>query len=287
MQVPSLLLAASALFASHAVADDTYTITEPASGAVIASTQPAVIAWTSSDKANKLSFYLETADSKTHLYTIASDIYDSGSISWQPPANLTPAADYVIALLADGSDSEVYSSQFSITNTANNASSTFSPAAGQSVPAGSTIIIQWPFDNSVADVSISLMEGASTSSLKNISSVATGIANLGNVAYVVPGNTVSGSDYVFAIQDASGKASTIYTPKFTIVGTTSSSASPTTTGKATGTATTKATGTASGGSTGTTTSSSPSSTSSKSAASREAGSAVVGLFAAAVAYLAM
>ncbi|CAK7233557.1 hypothetical protein SCUCBS95973_008634 [Sporothrix curviconia] len=269
MQIPSLLLA-SALFASRAVAADSYTITEPASGAVVSSTQPAVIAWTSSDNANKLSFYLETASSKTHLYTIASHIYDSGSISWQPPANLTPAADYVIALVADGSSSEIYSAQFSITNTAANASSTFSPAAGQAVKAGSTIIIQWPLDSSVADVSISLMKGASTASLKNVSSVATGIANLGNVAYVVPGNTVSGADYVFAIQDAAGKASTVYTPQFSIVGTTASSsaASPTESGKATGTST----------------SSSPSATSSKSAAAREAGSAAVGVVAAVAAY---
>ncbi|CAK7244981.1 MAG: hypothetical protein STHCBS139747_006547 [Sporothrix thermara] len=291
MQISSLLIAASGLFASRDVA---YTVTEPAAGAVIYSSEASVIAWTSSDKADKLSFYLETADSKTHLYTIASNIYDSGSISWQPPSNLTPAADYVIALVADGSDSEVYSSQFSITNTAANASSTFSPTAGQSVQAGSTIIIQWPFNSSVVDVSISLMQGASTSSLKNVSSVATGIANFGNVAYVIPANAVSGSDYVFAIQDTSGASDTVYTPQFTIVGTSSSSsssaspaASSTSAGTATGTSAGKATDTASSDSTGTASSSSPSSSSSKSAGSREAGSAVAGVFAAVVACLAM
>lgn len=290
MQPATLLLAAAALFASShvpiAAADDiTYAITQPATGDVVSTSEPSVIKWTSTSTAKKVSFFLEAAGSSKNLFTIATNLFDSGSIAWQPPSNITPATDYVIVLQPEGSTSQFLSAQFTITDSTVSNNSTFSPTAGQKIHAGVTIVVLWPVDSSVTNVSVFLMQGASTASLTSIDTVATDITNHGNVAYVIPDATASGDDYVFAIQDLANSTNTVYTPQFTIVGsnssTTTGTATATTTGTATGSA---ASSTGTGASTTSSSSASASGTSKSAAAGREtAQGMLVGVLAAALA----
>ncbi|PYI03431.1 hypothetical protein BO78DRAFT_194137 [Aspergillus sclerotiicarbonarius CBS 121057] len=236
-----------------------YSIVEPTQGAVVSIGSATVIEWnTTGSSSAKVSFFLETTTNSTDLFTIASNISNSGSISWSPPSSITTGTDYIVVLQPSSSDddsTEYKSDAFTIS--ASNASTTYYPAEGEEVKTGETTIITWKVDSNITNVSIYLMEGSGTSDLKNITTITTDIGNSGDVACVLSSSVASGDDYKFAIVDTKDPSSVKYSDTFTVVNDSSDKAS-------------------SGGPSGTTTSSSSKSTSSSGSGETETSTSTSG-----------
>lgn len=212
----------SSLWVLANAADSDYTITEPTTGTTVSINQASVVQWnTSESNTQKVSLYLETKNDSKNLFTIASDISNSGSISWSPPAGTSPGSDYVVALQPKDSQNIYYSSTFTISSS--NSSSTYYPTDGEKITAGDTTIVTWKVESNVTRVSIYLMEGSDVSDLKNVSTVSNDIANSGSVGYIIPTSVSAGTDYKFAIIDSDDNSNVVYSSTFTIVNDSSSS----------------------------------------------------------------
>ncbi|KAK7202431.1 hypothetical protein BZA70DRAFT_286158 [Myxozyma melibiosi] len=205
-------------FAAAAKSSSGYTFTAPLDGDVVTVGQSSVISWNSSSSSTSLiSFYLEkSGDEDTVLYTIASDIENSGAITWRVPSNVSTGDDYVIALVPEEDETDIYYTDvFSVSNSSS--STTYYPTEGEEYDAGSTMVITWKVDSDVSDVSVYLMQGKSTDSLQNISTVATSIENTGSIGYVIPSGTANGDDYYFAIVSSDDPDTVIYSDGFSII----------------------------------------------------------------------
>ncbi|GLB07659.1 hypothetical protein AtubIFM57258_003008 [Aspergillus tubingensis] len=222
----TLLLTALTLSSTltTATTTPTYSITEPTSGAIISLNTATVISWnTTEPSTSKLSIHLsKTTNETTNLYTIASNISNSGSISWSPPSRVGTGSDYIVVL--EPSSSETYTSSPFTISSSTNASTTYYPTEGEIVKTGQTTIITWEVERNVSEVSIYLMEGelssngtANGSGLKNVTTITTDIANSGDVACVLPGSVKSGDDYRFAIVDVKDVGRVKYSAVFEVV----------------------------------------------------------------------
>ncbi|OJZ85247.1 hypothetical protein ASPFODRAFT_47775 [Aspergillus luchuensis CBS 106.47] len=224
----SLLLTALTLSSTltAATTTPTYSITEPTSGAIISLNTATVISWnTTEPSTSKLSIHLsKTTNETTNLYTIASNISNSGSISWSPPSRVGTGSDYIV-VLEPSSSSETYTSSPFTISSSTNASTTYYPTQGEIVKTGQTTIITWEVERNVSEVSIYLMEGklnngngtANGSGLKNVTTITTDIANSGDVACVLPESVKSGDDYRFAIVDVKDEGRVKYSAVFEVV----------------------------------------------------------------------
>ncbi|GAQ45723.1 hypothetical protein AKAW_05745 [Aspergillus niger] len=253
----SLLLTALTLSSTltAATTTPTYSITEPTSGAIISLNTATVISWnTTEPSTSKLSIHLsKTTNETTNLYTIASNISNSGSISWSPPSRVGTGSDYIV-VLEPSSSSETYTSSPFTISSSTNASTTYYPTEGEVVKTGQTTIITWEVERNVSEVSIYLMEGelnnnGTANGLKNVSTITTDIANSGDVACVLPGSVKSGDDYRFAIVDVKDKARVKYSAVFEVVnsGDDSSSGSSSGIGDGSGSGTSDSSGSSSSG----------------------------------------
>ncbi|PWY75796.1 hypothetical protein BO83DRAFT_463519 [Aspergillus eucalypticola CBS 122712] len=206
----------------------TYSITEPTSGAIISLNTATVISWnTTEPSTSKLSIHLsKTTNETTNFYTIATNISNSGSISWSPPSRVGTGSDYIVVLEpSSSSSSETYTSSPFTISSSTNASTTYYPTEGEVVKTGQTTIITWEVERNVSEVSIYLMEGelkngngtADGSGLKNVTTITTDIANSGDVACVLPGSVKSGDDYRFAIVDVKDEGRVKYSAVFEVV----------------------------------------------------------------------
>ncbi|RAH59120.1 hypothetical protein BO85DRAFT_476781 [Aspergillus piperis CBS 112811] len=224
----SLLLTALTLSSTltAATTTPTYSITEPTSGAIVSLNTATVISWnTTAPSTSKLSIHLsKTTNETTNLYTIATNISNSGSISWSPPSRVGTGSDYIV-VLEPSSSSETYTSSPFTISSSTNASTTYYPTEGEVVKTGQTTIITWEVERNVSEVSIYLMEGelkngngtANGSGLKNVTTITTDIANSGDVACVLPGSVKSGDDYRFAIVDVKDEGRVKYSAVFEVV----------------------------------------------------------------------
>ncbi|GFN11696.1 hypothetical protein AtubIFM54640_009368 [Aspergillus tubingensis] len=222
----SLTLTSATTTSSSSSTTPTYSITEPTSGAIISLNTATVISWnTTEPSTSKLSIHLsKTTNETTNLYTIASNISNSGSISWSPPSRIGTGSDYIVVLEPSSSYEEYTSSPFTISSSTN-ASTTYYPTEGEVVKTGQTTIITWEVERNVSEVSIYLMEGelnngngtANGTGLKNVTTITTDIANSGDVACVLPESVKSGDDYRFAIVDVKDKARVKYSAVFEVV----------------------------------------------------------------------
>lgn len=243
---PTSLLKALLLTTAANAATPAYSIVEPTQGAIVSLGTATVIEWnTTEPSSDKVSFFLETTTNSTSLFTIASNISNSGSISWSPPSSITTGTDYIVVLQPSSSDSTEYKSS-AFTISASNASTTYYPTEGEEVKTGETTIITWKVDSNVTNVSIYLMEGSGTSDLKNITTITTDIANSGDVACILASSVKSGDDYKFAIVDTKDPSSVKYSETFTVVNESgnkgSSSGSDSASGSATSTESSSSTG---------------------------------------------
>ncbi|GLA02485.1 hypothetical protein AnigIFM60653_001957 [Aspergillus niger] len=226
----SLLLAALTLSSTltlttaTSASTPTYSITEPTSGAIISLNTATVISWnTTAPSTSKLSIHLSKATNDTNLYTIASNISNSGSISWSPPSRVGTGSDYIVVLEPSDSSESYKSDAFTISSSTN-ASTTYYPTQGEVVKTGQTTIITWEVERNVSEVSIYLMEGTlngngtgNGTGLKNVTTITTDIANSGDVACVLPGSVKSGDDYRFAIVDVKDAGRVKYSAFFEVV----------------------------------------------------------------------
>ncbi|OJI80322.1 hypothetical protein ASPTUDRAFT_47437 [Aspergillus tubingensis CBS 134.48] len=225
LTLSSTLTLTTATTTSSSSTTPTYSITEPTSGAIISLNTATVISWnTTAPSTSKLSIHLsKTTNETTNLYTIASNISNSGSISWSPPSRVGTGSDYIV-VLEPSSSSETYTSSPFTISSSTNASTTYYPTEGEVVKTGQTTIITWEVERNVSEVSIYLMEGelnnngtANGTGLKNVTTITTDIANSGDVACVLPGSVKSGDDYRFAIVDVKDKARVKYSAVFEVV----------------------------------------------------------------------
>ncbi|GLA18865.1 hypothetical protein AnigIFM62618_006521 [Aspergillus niger] len=226
----SLLLAALTLSSTltlttaTSTSTPTYSITEPTSGAIISLNTATVISWnTTAPSTSKLSIHLSKTTNDTNLYTIASNISNSGSISWSPPSRVGTGPDYIVVLEPSDSSESYKSDAFTISSSTN-ASTTYYPTQGEVVKTGQTTIITWEVERNVSEVSIYLMEGTlngngtgNGTGLKNVTTITTDIANSGDVACVLPGSVKSGDDYRFAIVDVKDAGRVKYSAVFEVV----------------------------------------------------------------------
>ncbi|PYH28652.1 uncharacterized protein BO87DRAFT_420218 [Aspergillus neoniger CBS 115656] len=255
----TLLLTALTLSSTltAATTTPTYSITEPTSGAIISLNTATVISWnTTAPSTSKLSIHLsKTTNETTNLYTIASNISNSGSISWSPPSRVGTGSDYIV-VLEPSSSSETYTSSPFTISSSTNASTTYYPTQGEVVKTGQTTIITWEVERNVSEVSIYLMEGglnnngtANGTGLKNVTTITTDIANSGDVACVLPGSVKSGDDYRFAIVDVKDVGRVKYSAVFEVVnsGDDSSSGSSSGIGDGSGSGTSDSSGSSSSG----------------------------------------
>ncbi|PWY90424.1 hypothetical protein BO94DRAFT_623206 [Aspergillus sclerotioniger CBS 115572] len=251
---PTSLLKALLLTTTANAATPAYSIVEPTQGAIVSLGTATVIKWnTTEPNSDKVSFFLETTTNSTSLFTIASNISNSGSISWAPPSSITTGTNYIVVLQpsSDSDCTEYKSSAFTIS--ASNASTTYYPTEGEEVKTGQTTIITWKVDSNVTNVSIYLMEGSGTSDLTNVTTITTDIANSGDVACILASSVKSGNDYKFAIVDTEDPSSVLYSETFTVVNEGGNKGSS---GSASGSATSTSSSTASSGSESTSTSTS-------------------------------
>ncbi|KAI2823911.1 hypothetical protein CBS115989_1144 [Aspergillus niger] len=235
----------------------TYSITEPTSGAIISLNTATVISWnTTAPSTSKLSIHLSKTTNDTNLYTIASNISNSGSISWSPPSRVGTGSDYIVVLEPSDSSESYKSDAFTISSSTN-ASTTYYPTQGEVVKTGQTTIITWEVERNVSEVSIYLMEGTlngngtgNGTGLKNVTTITTDIANSGDVACVLPGSVKSGDDYRFAIVDVKDVGKVKYSAVFEVVnsGDDSSSSSSSDEGAGSGEGSTSSSGSSSSGS---------------------------------------
>ncbi|GLA73897.1 hypothetical protein AtubIFM55763_004831 [Aspergillus tubingensis] len=240
----SLTLTSATTTSSSSSTTPTYSITEPTSGAIISLNTATVISWnTTEPSTSKLSIHLsKTTNETTNLYTIASNISNSGSISWSPPSRIGTGSDYIVVLEPSSSYEEYTSSPFTISSSTN-ASTTYYPTEGEVVKTGQTTIITWEVERNVSEVSIYLMEGelnngngtANGTGLKNVTTITTDIANSGDVACVLPESVKSGDDYRFAIVDVKDKARVKYSAVFEVVNSGDDSSSGSVDGSGSGT----------------------------------------------------
>lgn len=234
-----------------------YSITEPTSGAIISLNTATVISWnTTAPSTSKLSIHLSKTTNDTNLYTIASNISNSGSISWSPPSRVGTGSDYIVVLEPSDSSESYKSDAFTISSSTN-ASTTYYPTQGEVVKTGQTTIITWEVERNVSEVSIYLMEGTlngngtgNGTGLKNVTTITTDIANSGDVACVLPGSVKSGDDYRFAIVDVKDVGKVKYSAVFEVVnsGDDSSSSSSSDEGAGSGEGSTSSSGSSSSGS---------------------------------------
>ncbi|GKZ19366.1 hypothetical protein AbraIFM66951_005597 [Aspergillus brasiliensis] len=204
-----------------------YSITEPTSGAIISLNTATVISWnTTEPSSSKLSIHLSKATNATaNLYTIATNISNSGSISWSPPSRVGTGSDYIVILEPSDTPETTFKSDAFTISASTNASTTYYPTQGQVVKTGQTTIITWEVEKDVSQVSIYLMEGSKTNlngtggddGLKNVTTITTDIANSGNVACILPGSVSSGDDYLFAIVDVNDPGRVRYSDTFEVV----------------------------------------------------------------------
>ncbi|KAI2888828.1 hypothetical protein CBS76997_9009 [Aspergillus niger] len=236
----------------------TYSITEPTSGAIISLNTATVISWnTTAPSTSKLSIHLSKTTNGTNLYTIASNISNSGSISWSPPSRVGTGSDYIVVLEPSDSSESYKSDAFTISSSTN-ASTTYYPTQGEVVKTGQTTIITWEVERNVSEVSIYLMEGTlngngtgNGTGLKNVTTITTDIANSGDVACVLPGSVKSGDDYRFAIVDVKDAGRVKYSAVFEVVNSgddSSSSSSSSDEGSGSGEGSTSSSGSSSSGS---------------------------------------
>ncbi|RAK89215.1 hypothetical protein BO79DRAFT_13010 [Aspergillus costaricaensis CBS 115574] len=233
-----------------------YSITEPTSGAIISLNTATVISWnTTEPSTSKLSIHLsKTTNETTNLYTIATNISNSGSISWSPPSRVGTGSDYIV-VLEPSSSSETYTSSPFTISSSTNASTTYYPTEGEVVKTGQTTIITWEVERNVSEVSIYLMEGelsngngtANGSGLKNVTTITTDIANSGDVACVLPGSVKSGDDYRFAIVDVKDVGRVKYSAVFEVVNSGDDSSSSSDSGDGSGSGTSDSSGSSSSG----------------------------------------
>ncbi|XRM44096.1 hypothetical protein ABZX51_007241 [Aspergillus tubingensis] len=252
----SLTLTSATTTSSSSSTTPTYSITEPTSGAIISLNTATVISWnTTAPSTSKLSIHLsKTTNETTNLYTIASNISNSGSISWSPPSRVGTGSDYIV-VLEPSSSSETYTSSPFTISSSTNASTTYYPTEGEVVKTGQTTIITWEVERNVSEVSIYLMEGelnngnGTANGLKNVSTITTDIANSGDVACVLPGSVKSGDDYRFAIVDVKDVGRVKYSAVFEVVnsGDDSSSGSSSGIGDGSGSGTSDSSGSSSSG----------------------------------------
>ncbi|RAH79101.1 hypothetical protein BO86DRAFT_436523 [Aspergillus japonicus CBS 114.51] len=253
--VPLLLTTLTTLTTASPEQKPAYRITSPADSAILTPNTPSVIAWTTTQRTSaKLSIHLETTTNHTNLYTIATNITNSGSISWSPPARIPPGEEYIIVLDPTTSpdnttttttspstsnltpeEEETYKSPpFTITapkSPPNNSTSTattnattaeeptYYPTENQAIARGTTTIVTWPVapDRKSGHVSVYLTEGQSESTATNVSTVATHVANSGSLACVLPGNLTLAEDYRFAVMGAQGGEDVRYSAVFRVV----------------------------------------------------------------------
>ncbi|GKZ34382.1 hypothetical protein AbraIFM66950_004613 [Aspergillus brasiliensis] len=204
-----------------------YSITEPTSGAIISLNTATVISWnTTEPSSSKLSIHLSKATNATaNLYTIATNISNSGSISWSPPSRVGTGSDYIVILEPSDTPETTFQSDAFTISASTNASTTYYPTQGQVVKTGQTTIITWEVEKDISQVSIYLMEGSKTNlngtgednGLKNVTTITTDIANSGNVACILPGSVSSGDDYLFAIVDVNDPGRVKYSDTFEVV----------------------------------------------------------------------
>ncbi|RAL10143.1 GPI anchored serine-threonine rich family protein, partial [Aspergillus homomorphus CBS 101889] len=210
-----LLTALTALTRGSPTQKPAYSITSPTSGAILTPNTPSVISWTTTQRSSaKLSLHVETTTNHTSLYTIATNITNSGSISWSPPARLPPGSEYIIVIdPSSGIDTDT-----STTTSNNNDATTYYPTENQPVTRGKTTILTWPVEKETAHVSVYLMEGASSTDSRNVSTVATHVANSGSLACVLPGKLTLADDYRFAVVDVDDAEKVKYSATFRVVG---------------------------------------------------------------------
>ncbi|OJJ95570.1 hypothetical protein ASPACDRAFT_126370 [Aspergillus aculeatus ATCC 16872] len=228
-----------------------YRITSPAASAILTPNTPSVISWSTTQRSSaKLSIHLETTTNHTNLYTIATNITNSGSISWSPPARIPPGEEYIIVLdptTSPDNDTNTTnttstsnttqeakptykSPAFTITapdpssknsTTTTSETTTYYPTENQAIARGKTTIVTWPVaqDQKSGHVSIYLMEGreAESTTAKNVSTVATHVANSGSLACVLPGNLTLAEDYRFAVVGVDGGEEVKYSAMFRVV----------------------------------------------------------------------
>ncbi|RAH71265.1 uncharacterized protein BO66DRAFT_288425, partial [Aspergillus aculeatinus CBS 121060] len=234
-----------------------YRITSPAASAILTPNTPSVISWSTTQRSSaKLSIHLETTTNHTNLYTIATNITNSGSISWSPPARIPPGEEYIIVLDPTTSpdndtnttnttstsnttqeEKATYKSPaFTITapkplpnnstsaatnSTTTSETTTYYPTENQAIARGKTTIVTWPVaqDQRSGHVSVYLMEGreAGSTTAKNVSTVATHVANSGSLACVLPGNLTLAEDYRFAVVGVDGGEEVRYSAMFRVV----------------------------------------------------------------------
>ncbi|GKZ79586.1 hypothetical protein AnigIFM56816_003787 [Aspergillus niger] len=220
----TLTLTTATTTSSSSSTTPTYSITEPTSGAVISLNTATVISWnTTAPSTSKLSIHLSKTTNDTNLYTIASNISNSGSISWSPPSRVGTGSDYIVVLEPSDSSESYKSDAFTISSSTN-ASTTYYPTQGEVVKTGQTTIITWEVERNVSEVSIYLMEGTlngngtgNGTGLKNVTTITTDIANSGDVACVLPGSVKSGDDYRFAVVDVKDVGRVKYSAVFEVV----------------------------------------------------------------------
>ncbi|PYH86243.1 hypothetical protein BO82DRAFT_428695 [Aspergillus uvarum CBS 121591] len=250
--LPLLLTTLTSLTTGSPDQKPAYRITSPADSAILTPNTPSVISWSTTQRTSaKLSIYLETTTNHTALYTIATNITNSGSISWAPPARIPPGEEYIIVLDPttspdntttspstsndpQGEKATYQSLPFTITGPKappNNSTSTattnattaeeptYYPTENQAIARGTTTIVTWPVtpDQKSGHVSVYLTEGQSESTAKNVSTVATHVANSGSLACVLPRNLTLAEDYRFAMVGVQGGEDVRYSAVFRVV----------------------------------------------------------------------
>ncbi|PYH42464.1 uncharacterized protein BP01DRAFT_132711 [Aspergillus saccharolyticus JOP 1030-1] len=192
----ALLCALPALTSASPEQKPAYSITAPTRDAILTPNTPSVISWATTQRSNtQLSIHLATTSNNTSLCTIATNISNSGSISWSPPARIPSGSEYIIVLdpattsntinttssssSSDDNNPEepkhYQSNPFTITapkSTPRNKTSTtggnstemattYYPTENQRLTRGKTAIVTWPVaqDKKTAQVSVYLMEG--------------------------------------------------------------------------------------------------------------------------------
>ncbi|OJJ70044.1 hypothetical protein ASPBRDRAFT_45394 [Aspergillus brasiliensis CBS 101740] len=223
----ALTLTSTLTTAATTTTTPAYSITEPTSGAIISLNTATVISWnTTEPSSSKLSIHLSKATNATaNLYTIATNISNSGSISWSPPSRVGTGSDYIVILEPSDTPETTFKSDAFTISASTNASTTYYPTQGQVVKTGQTTIITWEVEKDVSQVSIYLMEGSTKqlngtgedNGLKNVTTITTDIANSGNVACILPGSVSSGDDYLFAIVDVNDPGRVRYSDTFEVV----------------------------------------------------------------------
>jgi hypothetical protein len=230
-KLPSILRLALPTALSFALASATsaaYTITEPTSDTTVAINSTSVISWnTTVSSSTKVSLYLEKGSNSTKLYTIATDIDNSGSISWAPPSNTTAGKDYIIVLQPKDSSTTYSSSKFIISSKCT--AKTYFPTKGDKIEVGETTVVTWPVSSSVDYVAVYLDKGTSAEYMEVVQNITTNVTNTESISCKISSSVAAGKDYKFAIVDANDSSLVQHHSwQFTVVNDESSSSSSST-----------------------------------------------------------